>query len=394
MAYVPPPDDPNAQGQGQGQQAPGGGAPPVTTSAAPSGNGQGVTSVPGSATQPPVQNLQDYLAANQDQAVAMGKTIGDNLTAGANKVTGDIGADLSAVDNQVQASNVNPNAGLVNSAASDPTKFVTDPSNLAAFLQQENAKYTGPNAAEGTPEWAALTKEISDANAKMPDLSNPGAYLQLASGQETNPTTGMTNLDAALLQETPGASAPISAAAPAYAALQGQQSTAASAEDAAIAKAQANDVAASGLIAPAFLTGTNAEVPKWEAALKAELDNAQKGTDTYNTETNDQIAAMNSLFPIINGYESSNPNFTNLAAPPSLQQPSSASPTMASVATAQDYATENALQELLGSKFSTPPITQGTVGEAGSYSVPQFNPFDAQGYLNPLVETRYKMSEN
>jgi hypothetical protein len=91
------------------------------------------------------------------------------------------------------------------------------------------------------------------------------------------------------------------------------------------------------------------------------------------------------LFPLIQGLES-NSAFSNLAAPPSLQQPSVEAPTMETVATPQDYATEAALSQLLGSQFTNAPLNQANASQAGTYQVPTYNPVDIQSYLSPLVE--------
>lgn len=452
MAFVPssPVTDPNAPQQpGAGSAAPN--APmnlppaPATSSGVggTSGNvggapapGGGVAAVPNAGVQPPVQNLQDYLTANQPQAVAMGQQIAGNLTTGANKVTGDIGSDLAAVDQRVQASNTAPDSALVTRAATDPANFVTNPNDLAAFLAQENANYTGPTSIESTPEWQALTTEVQNAQQNAPDVTKPGGFLQLAAGQETNPTAGMTNLDAALLQETPGAAAPIIAASQPYAALPGQQTTAATAENAAIAAAKANDAAAAGLISPAFLNGPNAEVPAWEQALLAELTNAQKGATNYNTGINSgittanqeeqalaalQSANLNPQGPIFgtlqNAIGNSGPGFQTAQANVMkqfmdpinaakgrydqwLNAPSqTTAPTQAGVATPQDYATEAALEQLLGSRFSAPPITQATKDQAGTYTTPalpsaSLSDTSTMQYLNDLISMYSSPADN
>lgn len=390
MAYVPSSEttDPNAPLQ-PGALAPN--APmnmppaPMTssgvggTSGTPSGSGQGVSATPNAGVQPPVQNLQDYLTANQPQAAAMGQKIANNLTAGAGKVTGDIGADLSAVDQQVQASNTVPNPDLVNRAAANPSQFVTNPKDLTDFLAQENAKYTGPSSYESTPNWQRLSNEVQNAVQTAPDVTKPGGFLQLAAGQETNPTAGMTNLDAALLQETPEAAAPIMAASKPYAALQGQLTAAGSAENAAIARAKANAEASAGLIAPAFTTGPNAAVPAWEKALEAELGNAQKSVTDYNAGISPYMDERQALSDIVNqwnAYSSGVPNYgfqttdiTNPAGGPSPVNPVGP-PSMASVASPQDYATEAALEKLLGGRLGTTPISGLTNEQAGTFTPP------------------------
>lgn len=347
--------------------------------------GQGATSVPNSTQAPPVQNLQAYLTANAPQAVQMGQNIGNNLSTQANQVTGDINADQAATDQQIQAQNVAPNQSLINSAASNPSQFVQDPNNVAAFQQQENASYNGPTTYESTPDYTTLQNEVTNAQNNAPDINKPGGVQQLVTGQEQNPTMGEENLDTLLLQENPDALATISKAESAYPNLGAALSNSATTEDNAIQQAIGNDQADQQNVQSTFFTGPNAEVPAWENSLNNELASAQSGTQTYNTDVANQQTALAPLFQDINSYEASNPSY-NLAAPPTLQQSDVAAPTLQSVATPEDYSTQAALSELLGSNLGATPINQSTVGKAGTFQTPQFNPLDVQGYLNPLVE--------
>ena len=138
MAFVQDQTDPNApQQQGQPGGAPGSMSQPVSTSSTggagsstPAGSPQGAGSVQTSTQAPPVQDLHAYLAANADQAVGMGQNIAGNLNATAGKVTGDINAAQTDVNNQVSAQNITPNAGLVDQAAQDPAAFVQNQQTL------------------------------------------------------------------------------------------------------------------------------------------------------------------------------------------------------------------------------------------------------------------------
>lgn len=256
----PPPA--TSTGQGGGPQGP--------------GAGQGVVATPTKTSPPPVVNLGDYLAANAPQEVGMGQQIAGNLEQTAGQVSGDINADQAAVDQTVQASNVAPNPTLVSEAAAAPSEFVTNPDNLSAFLAQENAKYAGPTSFESTPGYQPLATEVASAEAKAPDVTQTAGVQQLVAGQEANPTTGETNLDTMLLEQSPEAMAAIAAAEPGVQGLGGELSNATTAEDALIAAAQANDVAAPAGVQTAFETGPNAVVPALKSELNTELANAQQ----------------------------------------------------------------------------------------------------------------------
>jgi|HubBroStandDraft_2_1064218.scaffolds.fasta_scaffold02334_6 hypothetical protein len=381
MAYVQDQQDPNApqtaptSGAAMNQlpqTSSGTGAGATSVNTTPGGSPQGAAAVPNSTQAPPVQNLGAYLAANQPQALQMGQNIANNLTTQGNQVSGDINADQAAVDQQVQAQNVQPNQDLINQAAANPTEFVQNPTNVTDFQNLENANYTGPTSFESTPQYQTLENEVTNAQQNAPAVNTDAGIQQLVTGQETNPTAGMENLDSLLLEGTPGATAPITAAEQPIqnlgTALQGATTT----EDQNIAQAVANDQAAPEAVQAAFLTGPNAVVPQWETGLQNELTQADQGANAYNTDLQSYINFLNQNQPFnadlqASGLESSlgtgNP-FT--PAPPAATN----APTEANVATSQDYQTEAALQQLLGNALGTTPITQATANEAGTYALP------------------------
>jgi hypothetical protein len=301
----------------------------------------------------------------------MGQQIANNLTTQTGQVTGDINADQAAVDAQVQAANTAPNPTLISEAAANPSQFVTDPNSVAAFQAQENANYTGPTAFEQTPQYQTLENEVTNLQQNAPVVNTPAGIQQLVTGQETNPTTGMENLDALLLEGTPGATAPISAAETPINALPTNLANTASTEDAAIQAAEANDAAAPAGVQSAFLTGPNAVVPAWEQSLMNELNAAQAGENTYNSTINQDISELTPLEQAVNQFTgASGLTVPNPLTPYLNETPLTAAPTEANVSTPQDYATEAALQQLLGSGLGVTPINQSTAGQAGTFNVP------------------------
>jgi hypothetical protein len=389
----------------------GAGAGATSTNTSAGGSPQGAAAVPNSTQAPPVQNLQAYLTANQPQAVQMGQNIASGLTNQAGQVTGDINADQSAIDAQVQAQNTPVSQTLIDQAAANPTQFVQDPNNVAAFQAQENAAYTGPATSESRPEYQTLTNEVTNAQNNAPDINTSAGVNQLVRGQETNPTLGMSNLDQLLLQGTPEAMAPIAAAEAPFAALPGQLSGAATTEDAAIQAAIANDQAAPAAVNSAFLTGTNAVVPAWETALQDSLTQASGTYANQGSDFNAITADMNanklaSLSPsqlselgitqaqatdlqnLFNSYSGvygtgGTPNFSTYYTPGEL---SGTSPTMANTATANDYAKNAALEQLLGTGY-TPYLTDANAsqaGQAGTSTNPTFQDSTALNNLSAL----------
>ena len=363
----------------------GGGA----TAAGGGGSGQGTTAVPNATKAPPVQDLQAYLTANQPQAVQMGQNIATGLNNQTAQVTGDINKDQASIDAQVQAQDVGSNyAPTIQAAAANPTEFVQDPNNVSQFQQFLNANYTGPTTFESTPEYQTLTTEVANAKQNAPDINTSAGVNQLVRGQETNPTLGMSNLDQLLLQGTPEAMSPIAAAEAPIANLGTQLSGATTAEDAAIQNAIANDQAAPQAVNSAFLTGTNAVVPAWETGLQNELSQAQTGANAYNTDLQSYINFLNQNQPFKASLDQSGLE-SLIGGNPFTPAPSAQtnSPTLANVATSQDYATEAALSQLLGSGLGTTPIDQSTVGQAGSYALPGTVPAneDIKGILSQIT---------
>lgn len=399
MAYIIPPNDPNAPAPAGAMGAPGAmNQPPTTsaggtaTSASAPGSPQGAAAQPNATQAPPVQDLKAYLAANAPQAVQMGQNIAGDLNTTAGKVTGDINAAQQDVTSQVAAQNTAPDQALVEKAAENPADFVTNDQNVKDFLAQENANYGGPANFAATTEAQPLQTEISNAQSQAPDITKPQGVEQLARGQEKNPTTGMSNLDALLLQESPGALDPVTAALPQFGKFGEQLTGAQSSVDAAIKAAIANDTAAKAGVSSRFLTGPNAVVPTWEKGIADETAAAQKQADAYNGSIQKMIDEQNAMNPTLTDTEAAikayndqnwNPNAAGVSAESKLpgmnfdlsgltKTPTTVGPaTEASVATSKDYANEAALEKLLGSLLGTTPIDQSTAGQAGTYSVPK-----------------------
>ena len=367
MAFVPDTNDPNAQNQ-PGQQAPMNQAPQTATSGAststnvPAGTSQGAAAVPGSTQAPPVQDLQAYLTANAPQAVGMGNTIAGGLNQEYQTAVGNVNSAQTAQDQAIQSGSVAPNTDLVSSAAANPTQFVQNPQNVQDFLAQENAQYTGPSA-------DTVTAAINAVNLPTaPDVSQEAGVHELVRGMETNPTTGMENLDSLLLQENPDAMAPIQAATPQFANLPGLQTSAATTESNAIDKAISDAQAAQAGVKTAF-TDPGGVVPTFQAGVNQELTSDVGQVNTYNSTIPNYISQVNGAQPTLADLESaiqaynsdtalfnpvkyggadSNLSLSQLPATPTAL----GLPTAGQVASPADYAKEQALESLLGTGYN------------------------------------------
>jgi hypothetical protein len=379
MAYVQTPEDPNAPGA---TAAPAAGAaqPPQTatgtggSAGVTPGSPQGTTAIPATTQAPPVQDLHAYLEANAPQAVGMGQNIAGNLNTQYETVAGDINSAQSAQDAAIHAGTVEPNTDLVSRAAADPNAFVQNPDDLGAFLAQRDAAYTGPTSFESTPDYTKSNAAVNKAVSSAPDINKPGGVQQLVTGQETNPTMGMSNLDTLILQETPDAMAPIQGVIPKFQTLAPQLETAATEENAAITKAAADAAAAKQGVQDSFLTGPNAVAPAFQKSVAGELTANEAKTNAYNdalatliNEENkaqpdyaalenavkDYNAALQIDLSMIPAGNAGRPNTASILTMGDKANPTNlAEPTLAQSATPEDIAYQNALESLLGSGYT------------------------------------------
>lgn len=391
MAYVA--TDPTQQ-QNQNQQ-PGAGGQTPTNQAAPmtsAGTGAGPTGGKGAPTgaasnqqaAQPFTNLQSYLSANAPQIQDQANTISNNLTNQYGQVQNDVNAGTTAFNNQVSGGYAAPNAQVVQQAAANPTQFVQDPNNVAAFQSQINDQYTGPANFEGTAGYTGLNNEVNTAAQNASQVNTlPGlqTYLQ---GTETNPTQGENTLDSVLLNQSPAAIQQVQQAAAPFAQLPGYLSGNVTSADANAANAQTQAQQASQAAQDAF-TGTGGVVPTWETALQNNFTNDQNEVNQANA----QIAAGNSAATPLEqayqtylaqgGYGFSNP-IESL-----INQAPVAMPTQAQAASSSDYAEQAALQQLLGSEF-TGPLNSANASQAGQFQTPQVQTSNPQSLSQKLAD--------
>jgi hypothetical protein len=203
--------------------------------------------------------------------------------------------------------------------------------------------------------------------------------------------------------------APIAAAEQPVQALPTTLANETTAEDQAIQQAIANDQAAPQAVNAAFLTGPNAVVPTWESnlaneeqtALNAYLAANQNFSGITSDVNANNLAALSpaqlsemgltssQVSDLMNLYGEMSadygiggtPNFSTYYTP---GQVTGGAPTEAMAATPQDYATEEALSQLLGTGLGTTPITQATANEAGTVATPTNPTFNFTNALNTV----------
>lgn len=422
MAFVTPPINPEEQNQfapgGLTTPNPAAMLPPQTTE---SGGSAGAGTVGGGAPSQgtPTQfgsnasKLSDYLAANADQTQTMGNQIAGNLTSQFGQVQGDVDKAGTDFGSQVSASYTPSNPGVVSAAAADPTKFASDPNNVAAFQGQLNDKYTGPANMESTPAYASIQKEVQGAVDNANLTGSPGGlstYLQNSVPKGQTYTPGMNALDTVLLQGNKDANQKITDAAKPFANLTGYLSNAVANGNAAIPGAQQEAQKASDAARAAF-TGPGGVIPTFKDSLNQNLTSAQGQAKSFNDRLADIKARLNNGQPLtmeesglvdpkgtlqtLNPYGQSTGVFQNIQAEglpgfapgyfsnyykdaPGPVAP----PSMANVATSDDYSKSQALNALMGED-------QGLVPTLGQQFKPSTNygTFDDQGALTNMNDT-------
>lgn len=408
MAYVNPSGDTddelnNPQNQqGQPQNDPGQLPAPQTSfgvggdSSKASGGGAGGGVTPTRGGSPPVQDLGAYLRANAPQAAQMGHTIAGNIGKAAQDVQTNLASAGQQFGEQVKASGAPENSSqIIQQAAQNPIEFAKDPNNVTAFQNVKNAKYTGPQNFESTPFYSDLNKQIQNAVSSAPDVSNPANIMQLVRGQERNPTLGESHLDSMLLQQSPEGIKAIQDARAPYANLGDSLRNLASSGNTQITDATRAAQEAAGLVPSAFQSGENAVVPAWQKALQGKLTSAQGNVSAYNEGLNKLLGIENAATPkvaalqaAINAWnegrvpgfgpspEIAGINLMDFGNPNSVGAPS-----LDAVASQDDVAMQNALEQLLGDGFSD----YFDESQAGQFTSPGSVP-SLQSLLNPKLE--------
>lgn len=197
-------------------------APTTPTPIAQSGGSAGAGSggaAPGVGT--PTQfgsnaaKLSDYLNANKEQVANYGNQVAGNLTDKFNQTKGSIDTGYQNFNDEVGKGYAQPNQDLINQAKNNPTDFVKDQNNVKGFKSIYNDSYQGPDSFETGSSYGDINNNVNKAVQDSSLVGNSAglqSYLNNYMGESGN-TAGMQNLNTALLQRSPEASATIRNAA-------------------------------------------------------------------------------------------------------------------------------------------------------------------------------------
>lgn len=378
MSFLPISEE-NTQaptGQTQGGVS---GAPPVQGGSA--GAGQAGGGATGASTGSPTQfgssasKLGDYLNANAPQIQGQA----NKVVSGLNQQYGQVGQDITNAANQfgqsVQGGYAAPNQDLVNQAVANPTQFASNPDNVKAFQSQYNNSYSGPTSYESSQPYGAIQGEVNQA-VQNAGLLNTQAGLgnYLGQTQGGNQTRASNTLDTLLLQGNPGAQQQIQQAAGQFQNLTPQFQQSVTGADQSVQAAQKAAQDAKAYAQGQFGTAANA----FNTGLQNAGTDAQNKTAAYNNALNQFYSQATPIEQQINAYLGTLPNnagsnVQDLFAPViSGNKLISTPPTLASVATPDQYAEANALAQLGGQAY-TSPLNQANIGQAGTAVTPTAN---------------------
>jgi len=397
MAYVQNMEDENQQANpAQGPVSPAGGG--QTVHLAPS-SGIGSPGASGTAPAPAkgaggqFATLQNYVDANQGQAAPLANQITGGIQNQYNNLQGQNQSTLSGIGSDVNSGYTPQDTGVLSAEVANPVSFAANPPNVSSFQKQLNDQYTGPASAEGDSRYQTQLAKVNNAISTGQNLTGTEAgRQQLLAQNEAAPSTSVTGLNEAILSKDPNAQASIESAYKPFSDLTSQLSTGAQGIDTNIGQAQTSAQGANAAANKAIADQTAA----LNSGVQGELGGAQTTYNNYETDANAigkmlQSGQLSSVAgvgvdPALAAFETNNinpwvaangqgqtPTYNFANALPQLA--TVAAPTLNEAATANDFSTFNALNELNGSPINS-PLTGLDPSLAGSFSTPSIPAID------------------
>ncbi len=373
------------------------------------GAGGGISSTPtasGTASNPstqtpvqadqPTQNfgtVQDYLKGNQQQGEALGQQFTGNL---ANTQTNEKNAiDTAAKQTQsdINSGTTNYDSGLVNTAASDPTKVTSNPDQLSSFLKQWNAAYTGPSSFENSANYTPASTAASEAANLGTQEATTGGQQQILHDQFGVYGQGNQGLDQAVLQNS-SYFPKVQEQAKQFGTVQDYLNKTAQPLNAAATTAATNTAATQANTRGAFANSLS----DFQKNLTNRVDTAQTAATAANTQAQAALASgdptkIAAALQNSGVDDATRKNITDYLTAlnqdyqitPNLPASTFLNPgvdiTSANVAMPEDYAKAQALQTLTGENYAgvLNPANAGQAGQAGTTQPIKAN--DLSGYL-------------
>lgn len=379
---------------------------PQTGGSAGSAQAKGAPPGVGTSTQfgSNASKLSDYLSANAPNIEQFGNKIAGDLTQGYSQAQQGIDTGYQNFNNQVNSGYSQANPDLVNQAASNPTKFASNPDNVKQFQSLYNNQYKGPENFESTQPYSDINSSVNKAVENASLASSPqglGTYLS-GSGYSPFSTQGVKSLDTALIQGNSGARNAISTAAQPYQNLSGYLSNKTSDANKNVATAKQNAQQTSQDVQNRF-TGAGGVVPTFQADIQKRVGDTQNQEISRNKAVEDFISG-NATDEDLNLLNITPQQKTDLFNDAAYLKPYvgnidlgrfSTGPTgmddysPEKIATPDDYAMAAALSQLTGQPGS---LDQSKASLAGT-SPSDFRGFDIQGALRELEDNRKRFGQ-
>lgn len=381
-------DEEEPTNQSQGPIAPGGTGQTVHLAPSSGIGSAGGSPTPGAASSQGAggqfATLNQYVDANQGQAQPLANKITNDIGSQYNTLQGQNQSVLQGIQGQVSQGYTPQDQGVLSQEAADPVSFASNPSNISSFQKQLTDQYTGPTSAESTNDFSNQQAAINNAIATgTAQTGTDTGRQQLLAQNEAMPTAGVTGLNSAILAQDPNAQGQIENAYKPFSNLATSLNTGASGIDTSIGQAQNQASQAS--------TAANQQIANQVNALNSgvntELTNATTARDAYNTAVQNNQNVWNPVNTQLNSLDEVLANITKGFTPVAggsntvvnplgqyVNAPISANaPTLAAVATPQDYANAQAFQSLLNGVTTgapSPILDASTANQAGTYQAP------------------------
>lgn len=404
MSYLPKNEENLEAPQGQTTHDPAKEAPPTQSGGSVGDEGAGGT---GSATGSPTQfgssasKLGDYLSANAPQIGQQANQVAGKFNDQYSQLNQGITNAANQFNQQVQGGYTAPNQNIVNQAVSNPSQFTATPENIKAFQAQYNDQYTGPQNIQSFQPYSQIQGDVQNAVQQGNLLQNQEGLASYLQGNSKNPTRASSTLDSLLLSGNPEAQKKIQDAGKQFNNLTGQLETTKNTANQSVQDAQkaAQDAAtyAQGQFGNA-VTGFN-------TGLNNKLTQATTGNNSYNSQVDalrSQLQSgnlvgapgvdpklINFLQTQIDPWYANNTGinrdqFNYLPALASNINPQQ--PTLGSVASPEDYAFLQALNQLGGNPVQSPlDVTQAS--QAGTYTNPTLSNLDNKKVAQEMLDS-------
>lgn len=306
MAYVEPEKDKEVGADGQpvstgpesgGGTLGGGGASQGNAAAAaepaPAGGASGGGPASGPQTQGNFVGIQQYLDANKPQSQKLASNVGGYVSDLGQNVRNTLGTQTGAFNQDVDKNTVGLNQDLFNEAKSNTVGVANDQGKLSEFQKERDASYKGPTDFQNSDYFKPVDASLTKAKQAADNTQTEQGQRNLLNTYEQDKTgktagAGVTNFDQALLQGGGGKEA-LTKARESQGDLTGLIG---SAQQAALAKAkQASDTTA------ATKAAIQNEFGGSGASSQQTLQNqlSQKAQSTINQSKAQQDAITNSL---------------------------------------------------------------------------------------------------